>query len=51
MAFAIKAEIRNPRAKVFVFDAQKTMSSAPPLPNDDAGERLLRSDSDCHSYT
>ena len=25
MAFVIKAEIRDPRAKVFVFDAQKTM--------------------------
>jgi hypothetical protein len=25
MAFAIKAEVRNPRAKTFVFTAQKTM--------------------------
>ena len=36
MAFAIKAEVRNPRAKVFVFTAQKTMYGGKHIAKGDA---------------
>lgn len=36
MAFAIKAEVRGPRAKAFVFDAQKTMYGGKQIAKGDA---------------
>jgi hypothetical protein len=37
MAFAIKAEVRNPRAKTFAFTAQKTMYGGKQIAEGDVG--------------